>query len=148
MKINLHTGIDQLIFGMKQNDVINAYGKPDKTYNDEEDNVVLVYNKPKFRLTFYKEEDLRLGYIVSASTDLELFGFKIIGRPMAEVKKDLATKKIIKYLSETIDTLDNEFNEENWFILQAEFNEIVKFELGALINDDDEFEWKFPAKKK
>ena len=45
MKINLKSGIDKLLFGMKQNDVIAIYGKPDKNYKDEDDNLILENGK-------------------------------------------------------------------------------------------------------
>lgn len=147
MKINLKSGIDKLLFGMKQNDVTAVLGKPDKNYKDEDDNVIFVYNALKARLTFYEEEDLKFGYAVASHQDLEVFGFKLIGRKIADVKKDLATKGITKFTQETFDTFENYFNEDNWFILQTEFDEVVKFEIGAIINDKDEFDWKFPMKK-
>ena len=146
MKINLKSGIEQLLFGMKQNDVTAIYGKPDRNYKDEDDNVILVYNKLKMRLTFYQEEELRLGYIVASSPKLELFGNLIIDKPIASVKKELAAKGITKYTQEEFDTFENYFNEENWFILQTEFEEVVKFEIGAIINQKDEFDWKFGKK--
>lgn len=147
MKINLKSGIDQLVFGMKQKDVTTVFGKPDKNYIDEDDNVIFVYNKHKMRLTFYQEEDMKLGYIVASGNNLELLGFKLLGRNIADVKKDLAAKQITKFTQEEFDTFENYFNEENWFILQTEFNEVVKFEIGAIINNKDEFDWKFTSKK-
>jgi hypothetical protein len=143
MKINPKSGIDKLIFGMKQNDVIAVYGKPNKNYKDEDDNVIFVYNELKIRLTFYVEEDLKLGYLVASSPSLELLGNKIINRKIADVKKDLAQKGITKFTQEEFDTFENYFNEENWIILQTEFDEVVKFEIGAIINNKDEFDWKF-----
>jgi hypothetical protein len=143
MKINPKVGIDKLIFGMKQNDVTAIYGKPDRNYKDEDDNVIFAYNALKIRLTFYKEEELKLGYLVASSADLELFGNKIINRKITDVKKDLAQKGITKFTQEEFDTFENYFNEENWIILQTEFEEVVKFEIGAIINDKDEFDWKF-----
>lgn len=143
MKINPKNGIDKLIFGMKQDDVIAVYGKPDKNYKDEDNNVIFVYNELKIRLTFYEEEDLKLGYLVASSQDLELFGYRIISRKIADVKKDLAEKGITKFTLDEFDTFENYFNEENWIILQVEFGEVVKFEIGAIINDKDEFDWKF-----
>ena len=98
------------------------------------------------RLTFYQEEDLRLGYIVASSPKLELFGNLIIDKPIASVKKELAAKGITKFTQEEFDTFENYFNEENWFILQTEFEEVVKFEIGAIINQKDEFDWKFGKK--
>ena len=143
MKINLKNGIDKLLFGMKQKDVEAIYGKPDRNYKDEDDNQILVYNKLKARLTFYQEEEFKLGYIVASSTELELFGNTIIGKKISEVKKDLAAKNITKFTQEEFDTFENYFNEENWIIFQTEFEEVVKFEIGAIINAKDEFDWKF-----
>jgi hypothetical protein len=143
MKINPKIGIDKLIFGMKQNDVIAIYGKPNRNYKDEDDNVIFAYNALKIRLTFYKEEELKLGYLVASSPDLELFGNKVINRKITDVKKDLAQKGITKFTQEEFDTFENYFNEEYWIIFQTEFEEVVKFEIGAIINDKDEFDWKF-----
>lgn len=143
MKINLKNGIDKLLFGMKQKDVEAIYGKPDRNFKDEDENQILVYNKLKLRLTFYQEEDFKLGYIVASSADLELFGNKIIGKKINEVKKDLVSNNISKFTQEEYDTFENYFNEENWIIFQTEFHEVVKFEIGAIINAKDEFDWKF-----
>ena len=101
------------------------------------------YNSLKMRLTFYSEEDFKLGYIVASSSDIELFENKIIGKKISEVKSQLATKGITKFTQEEFDTFENYFNEDNWIILQTEFDEVVKFEIGAIINDKDEFDWKF-----
>ena len=146
MKINPKNGIDKLLFGMKQNDVIALYGKPNGNYKDEDDNVIFAYNALKMRLTFYLEEEFKLGYIVASSPDLELFGNKVIGKKISEVKKELAAKGIAKFTQEDFDTFENYFNEDNWFILQTEFDEVVKFEIGAIINAKDEFDWKFGKK--
>lgn len=146
MKINLKNGIDKLIFGMKQNDVTAIYGKPDRNYKDEDDNVIFAYNAQKMRLTFYKDEEFKLGYLVASGSDLELFDNKIIGRTITEVKKELALKGVTKFTQEDFDTFENYFNEDNWIILQTEFDEVVKFEIGAIINDKDEFDWKFGKK--
>jgi hypothetical protein len=72
-----------------------------------------------------------------------LFGNKILYRKISDVKKDLVQKGITKFTQEEFDTFENYFNEENWIIFQTEFDEVVKFEIGAIINNKDEFEWKF-----
>ncbi len=146
MKINLKNGIDKLIFGMKQKDVSALYGKPDRNYKDEDDNVIFAYNALKIRLTFYQEEEFKLGYMVASSPDLDLYGNKVIGRKISDVKKELAQKGITKFTQEEFDTFENYFNEENWIIFQTEYGEVVKFEIGAIINQKDEFDWKFGKK--
>jgi hypothetical protein len=145
MKINLKHGIDHLVFGMKQNDVIAIYGIPNRNYKDEDDNIIFSYNSLKMRLTFYMEEDFKLGYIVASSFDMELFENKLIGKKISDVKSELVQKGIIKFTKEEFDTFENYFNEDNWIIFQTEFDEVVKFEIGAIINDKDEFDWKFKS---
>lgn len=146
MKIDPKNGIDQLLFGMKKTDVTAIYGNPDKEYRDEDDNHILTFDAQKLRLTFYLEEDLKLGYIIGADSKLELFGNTIIGRKPADVHNELKEKGLLKWTKEAFDTYENWFNEDNWIVLQTEFGEIVKFELGAIINDKDEFNWKFKSK--
>jgi len=143
MKVNLKSGIDELLFGMKQNDVIAIYGKPDRNYKDEDNNVIFAYNAQKMRLTFYQDEAFRLGYIVASGSDLDIMGVSVIGKKISDVKKELAEKGLVKFTQEEFDTFENYFNEDHWLILQTEFDEVVKVEVGAIINSKDEFDWKF-----
>ena len=140
MIINLKNGIDQLLFGMKQKHAEALYGKPDKQYNDEDGNVICLYNNQKWSLTFYEEEDFRLGYIICSNPEATILEKKIIGKNIDEIKSVLSFKSWTK---EDFDTTENHFNESNWLILQSEFNDVIRVEIGAIINDKDEFEWKF-----
>jgi hypothetical protein len=148
MKINPKQGIDTLLFGMKGTDVTALYGKPDKEFRDDESNIIRIYNNRKCRLTFYEDEDFRLGYIISTHPELNLFGERIIGRNINEVKQSLQSHGLITWEQEDFDLAENHFDETNWLILQAEFSEVTKVEIGAIINDKDEFDWKFPIRKK
>ena len=55
MEIKLKYGIDNLLFGMKEQDVVGILGKPDTKYKDEEENVVFMYNSKKTSLIFIKK---------------------------------------------------------------------------------------------
>lgn len=146
MKINLKTGIDELIFGMTQKNVMAVYGEPDRQYKDDENNIIYLYNDKRIRVTFYEDEDMRMGYLICSHPDLELFGNRIIGRPTAEVQEEIIERGIKSWEVETFDSVDNVFNESNWLILQSEFEKIIRVEVGATINDNDEFDWKFKAR--
>ncbi|MCL9807620.1 hypothetical protein NAT51_19010 [Flavobacterium amniphilum] len=144
MKIDPKKGIDQLIFGMKQKDVKALYGNPDKQYEDEDSNVIYLYNEKKIRLTFYEDEEFRLGYLISSHPELELFSETIIGKNWPEIEMLLTSKNIKSLEQESFDSVDNYFNESNWMIFQVEYNEVIRFELGAVFNEKaDEFDWKF-----
>ncbi len=142
MKINPKNGIDQLLFGMKQMHVEAIYNQPDKQFKDEDGNVIYVYNSAKLRLTFYEDENFRLGYIITSNSQATLLEKTVIGKNIEEVKNELPFKS---WEQENFDSTENHFNESNWLILQSEFGEIIRVEIGAIIKDNDEFDWKFKA---
>jgi len=143
MKINLKSGIDQLLFGMKEKNVKALYGEPDRQFKDEDKNAIYLYNERKLRLTFYQDEGFRLGYIIASHPALEIGGHMVIGQKWAAVNAVVNEKGLAAFDKEPFDTVDNYFNESNWIIFQVEFDEVIKVELGAIINSKDEFDWKF-----
>ena len=140
MKVHTKKGIDKLLFGMKQKDVEALHGKADKQYNDDDGNVICLYNKQKLSLTFYEDENFRLGYIICSHPEATILDKKVIGRNIEVVKAELPFKSWTK---EEFDTTENHFNENNWLILQSEYDDVIRVEIGAIINDKDEFDWKF-----
>ena len=140
MIVNPKNGVDQLLFGMKQKDVIAIYGEPDKQFKDDDQNIIFLYNSQQLRITFYEDESMKLGYIITSHPEVTLLGKKIMGREVAEVKNELPFKS---WEQEDFDSTENHFNESNWLVLQSEYGKIIRIEIGAIINDKDEFEWKF-----
>jgi hypothetical protein len=143
MEIKLKYGIDNLLFGMKEQDVTKILGKPDTQYKDEEENVVFMYNARKLRLIFYKEEDFKLGYITTTNPAVKLFNTLIIGKNWSEVYPVLEKNKFKSFETDTSEGMVSYFNEENWLFIHVDYNEIVKIEVGAVFSDKDEFDWKF-----
>lgn len=144
MEIKLKYGIDNLLFGMKEHDVIKILDKPDSSYKDEDENVVFIYNSRKLRLTFYKEEDFRLGYMTTSNSMVKLFNTSLIGKNWSEVYPILEKNKVKYFESDTSEGILSYFNEENWLFFHLDYNEIVKIELGAVFKEkEDDFDWKF-----
>lgn len=142
MKINPKNGVGELLFGMKQNDVIAVYGQPDRQFNDDDQNTIFLYDRHKLRLTFYEDEDFRLGYIITSNAGATLLDKKVIGCNVGQLKAELPFKS---WETENFDSTENHFNESNWLTLQAEFGDVIRVEVGAIINDDDQLEWKFKS---
>jgi hypothetical protein len=140
MKINPKNGVDKLLFGMKQTHVEAIYGKPTKQFLDDDGNSIYLYFNEKLRLTFYEDEAFRLGYIITSNTEATLLDKKVIGKNVADLKSELP---FISWEQENFDSTENHFNESNWLILQSEFGIIIRVEIGAIIKDNDEFDWKF-----
>jgi hypothetical protein len=142
MKINPKNGVDKLLFGMKQTHVEAIYGKPTKQFLDDDGNSIYLYFNEKLRLTFYEDEAFRLGYIITSNTEATLLDKKVIGKNVADLKSELP---FTSWEQENFDSTENHFNESNWLILQSEFGIIIRVEIGAIIKDNDEFDWKFKA---
>ncbi|WP_333878961.1 hypothetical protein [Flavobacterium sp.] len=142
MTIHLKNGIEKLLFGMQQNHVEAIYGKPDKQYEDEDGNVIAMYNTFQWSLTFYADEDFRLGYISCSNPEVTILEQQVMGRKTEEVKQSLPFKA---WSVEDFDSFENHFNESNWLILQSEYGVVIRVEIGAIIKDNDEFDWKFKA---
>jgi hypothetical protein len=142
MKINPKNGVDQLLFGMTQVNVEAIYGKPSNEFKDDDGNVIYLYNNQKMRLTFYEDEAFRLGYIITSNKEAKLLDKKIIGENIETIKSKLPFKS---WEVEDFDSIKNHFNESNWLILQSEYDDVIRVEIGAIINDKDEFDWKFKS---
>ena len=140
MIISPKLGIDNILFGMKQKNIIETIGMPSKKFEDEDQNIILIYNSLKLILTFYEEEDFRLGFIVCANPDATLFDKKVIGTAAADISKNVS--QIKKWELEDFDTFVQYFDVDNWLILVNEYDIITKIEIGAIIKDD-EFVWAF-----
>lgn len=143
MEIKLKYGIDNLLFGMKEQDVTKILGKPDTQYKDEEENVVFMYNLRKLRLIFYKEEDFKLGYLTTTNPMVKLFHTTFMGKNWSDVYPVLEKNKLKSFETDTSEGMVSYFNEENWLFIHVDYNEIVKIEVGAVFSDKDEFDWRF-----
>ena len=139
MEIKLKYGIDNLLFGMKEQDVTKILGKPDTQYKDEEENVVFMYNTRKLRLIFYKEEAFKLGYMTTTNPVVKLFNTTIIGKNWSDVFPVLEKNKVKSFETDTVEGMMSYFNEENWVFVHVDYNEIVKIEVGAVFCVKNEF---------
>lgn len=143
MKLDPKNGIDLLVFGMKTTDVLTVYGMPDREFTDEENNKIYLYNKQKLRLTFYEDEDFKLGYLICSHENLLFLNDKVIDSEIATFKNNLIDKGIKQWETEVFDSIENYFNESNWLTLQCEFGRIVRVEIGAIFDQNDEMQFKF-----
>ncbi len=143
MKIIPKSGYEKLLFGMQQQDVTALYGKPQLVFEDEDNNSIALYYDLKVRLTFYEDEDFRLGYLIISHPEAVLYDHKVIGIPITTIVELLKKKGFTNWEKEQYDSTINFFNEDFWLILQTEYDEVVKVEIGAVIKNQDEFDWKF-----
>uniref|UniRef100_UPI00404B5AF2 hypothetical protein n=1 Tax=Flavobacterium sp. TaxID=239 RepID=UPI00404B5AF2 len=143
--INPSFGLGVLLFGMQVSEVEKLLGKASSQTLDAEQNKIHTYNELQIRLTFYAEEDFKLGYITSNHPALHYKNKPVIGVLTSEVKKIFSQMNAWETTTDE-DFITHHFNENYWIDLQEEFLRITKIELGATIKNLDEFDWKFPKK--
>jgi hypothetical protein len=142
MILHPRRGIDQLNFGLQAEEVVNILGKPSKIFvnSDDENELNYEYNHLKLRLTFYGEEQGRLGYIRTANPKVTFKGQPIMGQTIEQLT-DEVFNELGDWEVENFDFFDVYLNEENWMVLNVEYNTVTDIELGVVVNEDEEYEW-------
>ena len=118
MKIFPKKGIDQLLFGMKPAAVEKIMGQPNKRFDDEDQNKIYLYDNEKLSLTFYEEENFRLGYITTTNSKFTVFEKSIIGLTIKDAKKSIS--EIQKWELEDFDNFEHHFSVRRFKIVSED----------------------------
>jgi hypothetical protein len=82
-----------------------------------------------------------MGYAITSSPDALLLGHTIVGAAITEL---LEVLPFSSWETEDFDSVTNYFNESNWLTLQVEYGQVIRVEIGALIDEvSDVFLWRF-----
>lgn len=128
---------------MTQKDILEILGIPDRKRIDEDDDeqILLEYNRLKLRLTFYLNEGNRLGYLRTNNVNLTFNGHKIIGTKIDIAKKMIFGSLINEWEIEEYDFFITHSNEKFWLTLSEEFGEVIAVELGVTFLEDENYNW-------
>ncbi|MGB5818166.1 MAG: hypothetical protein WBG90_01685 [Saonia sp.] len=143
MELKPKIGIDNLKFGMTQKDILEILGIPDRKRIDEDDEeqILFEFNRLKIRLTFYLNEENRLGYIRSNNPDLTFNGMKIIGSKIEYAKKEIFGEIISDWEVEEYDFFLTHSDDNVWVTLNEEFGEVSSVEVGVTFSDGENYDW-------
>ena len=133
-------GIDQLKFGMSQNEVIQLLGEPTRILvdnGDKDKNPVFQYNLLRLRLSFYREDDIRLGYIRTTNPRAQFQHNEIIGTPIEDAIKAFGHPKS-SWEEDLYFSFNSYFNETIWTVLHEEYGLVTNIELGYLFDKKGE----------
>uniref|UniRef100_UPI00404A5BC3 hypothetical protein n=1 Tax=Flavobacterium sp. TaxID=239 RepID=UPI00404A5BC3 len=143
MEIKPKIGVNNLKFGMTRKEVIEILNEPDRilTNEDDENELILEWNSHKLRLTFYKNEDDRFGYLRTINPELKFKGIKVIGTALEIVKNQIFADLTSGWEMEDYGFFTTHFNEENWLTLYEEYGVLINLELGVPFKNDEDYKW-------
>ncbi|AVR46016.1 hypothetical protein C7S20_12555 [Christiangramia fulva] len=128
---------------MNQKDVISILGKPDRKYleEDTDDNeLVLEWKSLMLRLTFYRDENNRFGYLRTRNKNFSFESKAIINQPIEIVKKEVF-KNAEYWEIDEYNFMRVYFNEENWIALNCEYDLVLEIEMGVPFRNDSDYNW-------
>lgn len=142
MKIIIGVGLDNIIFGLSQDEVKDILGKPDKVSETEKtDNIVYSYNYNLTKYKFDKDEDYRLETIETYNPEVILFGEKIVGMSKEQIKDLLIQNNYYNTEYEEYDFFETLFCENIWTTFQFNFDRLQSLEFSPLFKDENERIW-------
>ncbi|MBN2738470.1 MAG: hypothetical protein JXR70_15930 [Spirochaetales bacterium] len=143
MELFLKQGIADIKFGMVESEIIHLLGNPDKIIVDQDssDELIYQYNTLKLRLSFYKTEGNRLGYIRCANCDLKYSGQSLLFRNVHDVINNVFSFSKDQWEIEEDYFFDTYTMEECWLVLNTEYDEVTDIELGVPFKNHDDYDW-------
>ena len=143
MELKPNIGIGNIKFGMTKNAIIQTLGMPDKIKieEDDSDSQYLEYNSHNLRLTIYKNEEDRLGYIYSSHKDLTYNGLLIIDQDIDVVKREVFRDLVKTWEIEDYDFFSVHGDDLNWLTLNEEFGKVKSVEIGVPWKNEEEYDW-------
>ena len=143
MELKPKIGIDNLVFGMSQKDIVGILGEPNRTFqlDDFDDNeMVWEWNEKMLRLTFYKEENDRFGYLRTMHPDLNYNGKKILNLPPKFVKENIFSE-LKQWDKNEFDFDTLYFNEQYWLNLTCQYGRVIELEMGVPFKNEEDYDW-------
>ena len=142
MELKPGIGLDNLIFGSTEADVMILIGDPDRTFTNEDDDNELIYqyNSRKLRLSFYKNQDRRLGYIRCGNNKVTYDNQPLLGQPIKELT-ETTLKTITPWNIDSYEFFDIYYNEANAITLNVEYEEVADLEFGVTVNKEGSINW-------
>lgn len=142
MELKPKIGIDNLTFGLNKLEVIKILGEPNRVFEMEDDDneLTLEWNEEKLRLTFYKNENEKFGYLRTSNTKLTYNGHSIINSNYQFAKEEIFYE-FQDWEKEEYDFLTVYFNENCWLSLNCEYGNVIDIEMGVTFKDDENYDW-------
>ena len=142
MEIKVGIGLDNIVFGMLQDEVIGILGEPDKISETENSyGIIYYFNNLLTKVGFDIEKDNKLYSIEVHHPEVVLFNTKVIGMKKSEVLNLLKAYGYSDVMHEDYETFETIFCEEIWSTFSFEFDRLTNIEFSPLYKNKDDIIW-------
>ncbi len=107
---------------------------------DDENQLICEYSDAKITLSYYKNEDGKLGYIRSSNSELLINDLNVIDKDVNEVLTHVDSN-LYSWEEEEYELFKTYFHQDYWLTLNVEYNRVISIELGVPFRDDNHFDW-------
>jgi len=144
MEIKTGIGLDNILFGMSQDNVIAIMGRPDKVVYDHVSNIFKLeieyyYNRHLVQMNF--DEYDRLCGITVFNPDALMFNREIMGKTKSEILDLLKLNGYCKIEDEDYDWFETVWCDEILTDFTFGFNKLKSINFSPLYDDNDEQIW-------
>ncbi len=144
MEIKLGIGLDNVIFGIKEDKIVKILGEPDKK-NEVDEEVpyarVLYYNEQQTKYKFDQEENFRLYSIETYNANVIMFDKKIIGTKKEALLKLLKEKHVAQLEFEDYFSFETIHSDQINTTFTMEFDRVISIEFSPLLLDEFTIQW-------
>jgi len=142
MEIKIGLGLDNIIFGIFQEDVINVLGKPDKiSESEKEDGIVYYYNNQMIKTKFDLLDNGKLYSFEVYNPKAIMFNQEIINKKKSEILDLLKLNGYDDIEQEDYEFFETLFCRGIWSTFAFEFGKLVHVEFSPLSDSNDKIIW-------
>lgn len=141
MKIVLGSGVDNILLGRTEHQIIQQLGEPDKIWLTDFGDRELMYFERQLILKIESENNNRLGWIEVRNRSATLWGYRLWEIPKEELLARFVSKLGEKYEFEDYGSLECYSFNKNWVELQYELNQLACCNFGVLYGEADQALW-------
>ena len=137
--LRIGQGLPDIRFGCMEADVVAELGAPDSRTENEDDDLLLVYDLLGLEFIFWSDFDLRLGQIGTRRPTAELRDERPIGWTLDQAK-DFIANRLVADISELDARMEEEGHVQSWIEVESH-GLTFWFEDGYLYLVDWESNW-------
>jgi hypothetical protein len=141
MQIRPGQGVGPFLFGLTEAELIQALGPPDKRFRTDSEAVRLQYFGPRLEFSFDSDNRNCFGWIEVHNPEATLFGYKVVGEPIASVLPMVTAGLDEEPKHECFGSLETYFYQRNWVELQVDFGRVTCVNCGVLFDESDQPVW-------